>query len=679
VHHCKNETSMSQPSHPELNESSGKATSEAPTALPPMPDDRRQPSRARLAFRVGVVGHRPNRLLPENEPALRKVLAELLARVKTEVEAAWDVELYAADHAQRIVFRAVSSLAEGADRLFAEEALNLGYTLCCVMPFVQPEFEKDFLPPRAIQTGALEGFRGLLARARKDPDFVSYELDGVRSDAAAAYGTAGKVVLNQADLLIVVWDGNRQDKRGGTEDAFLDAIDRGLPAVWIDAHDPSRWQLVDAEHPLPAMIDGQRAAPSSGATPDAVGLMVKKLLDIPASPHPGHEKPAGTGRPADVPRERLATYFAERRPPLRIAVLWDVFHKLVGDNCRPNLKSLFQNDDASVNREWSSDQTTPVARVTNRLRSFYIWPDTLAIRYADRYRSTFLLAFLLAAFAVGMALLPVGARFEPHQPAEIACVALELAAIFVILALILQGRRRRWHERWLDYRIVSELVRHLRLVAPLGGVRPLPPTPAHWTTYGQPSATWMAWYVRSLERDLGLPAAVVDKAHLRTCLDQLSDVLKAQSRYHGTAALRNERLEHRLHQGGILLLAATLLACGLHFSASLWEWRLSEGVLAGLTFCCGFFPALGASIAGIVNQGEFLRIRKRSEAMKERLEVLLKEVEGVTVRLDAEPEPLSRQYSPRVSSLASAAARLLVHEVLDWRVVFLDRPLTPPT
>jgi len=312
--------------------------------------------------------------------------------------------------------------------------------------------------------------------------------------------------------------------------------------------------------------------------------------------------------------------------------------------------------------------------VADSLRPFYAWPDKLAVLYANRYRSTFLLAFLLTAAAVGMALLPVGAQLAPRHGAEHACIFLELAAISTVLIMVGQGRRQRWHERWLDYRMVAELVRHLRLVAPLGGKRRLPPIPAHWTTYGQPAATWMAWYVRAVERDLGLPAAVVGKDYLLACLDELGRVLTGQVSFHAGNRKRNERLESRLHRCGVVLLGITLLACALHLGAG-----VPLALLAALTFCCGFFPAIGAALGGIANQGEFLRIHKRSRAMQDQLTILLREIDNIRSDLQDASAPLSQQYSPLVSTRASDAARLLVHEVLDWRVVFLDRPLTAPT
>ena len=47
--------------------------------------------------------------------------------------------------------RALSPLAEGSDRMFAAEALSLGYSLCCPLPFAQAEYERDFAPPEALE------------------------------------------------------------------------------------------------------------------------------------------------------------------------------------------------------------------------------------------------------------------------------------------------------------------------------------------------------------------------------------------------------------------------------------------------------------------------------------------------------------------------------------------------
>jgi hypothetical protein len=103
-----------------------------------------------------------------------------------------------------------------------------------------------------------------------------------------------------------------------------------------------------------------------------------------------------------------------------------------------------------------------------------------------------------------------------------------------------------------------------------------------------------------------------------------------------------------------------------------------EWLLALLTFLCGFAPAIGAALSGIVNQGEFRRIARRSEAMQAQLKMSLTTTETLLDELNAAPSQSQKQFSRTVAVVAGHAAGLLVNEVLDWRVVFLDRPLSPP-
>ncbi len=277
-------------------------------------------------------------------------------------------------------------------------------------------------------------------------------------------------------------------------------------------------------------------------------------------------------------------------------------------------------------------------------------------------------------------LLPLGVGLEPHGWAETVCIAGELFAILMILGLVFYGRRRRWHQRWIDYRLTAELVRHLRLVVPLGGGRPFPQAPAQWGKYGRPGATWMAWYVRAVERHLGLPTVVVDESHVQSCLTHLSERLDGQIGWHASNAERSDHIEHSLHRVGVCLLTLTLLSCGLHLLPNLWHgFRPPSGLPAHvLTFVCGVFPALGAAIAGISNQGEFRRIAKRSEAMADQLVPLKERVDKLCQQMGNASLSTPRQYSLQARTLTSEAAPLLVNEVLDWRVVFLDRPLDPP-
>src|SRR5262249_47436053 len=96
-----------------------------------------------------------------------------------------------------------------------------------------------------------------------------------------------------------------------------------------------------------------------------------------------------------------------------------------------------------------------------------------------------------------------------------------------------------------------------------------------------------------------------------------------------------------------------------------------------LTFVCGVFPALGAAMAGISNQGEFRRIARRSEATAKQLESLAGRVGSLRAEIENRSTPAG-QLSVPAAVLAGDVARVLGNEFLAGRVVFLDRPLDPP-
>ena len=182
----------------------------------------------------------------------------------------------------------------------------------------------------------------------------------------------------------------------------------------------------------------------------------------------------------------------------------------------------------------------------------------------------------------------------------------------------------------------------------------------------------MGWYARAIERSLRLPSAIVDRVYLKSCLQDLHDQLtgsNGQIPFHRTTSKRSARIDHRLHRMESVLLVLTLICCGLHI---LHNWHDVPG--HQLTFCCGFFPALGAALAGIRNQGEFRRISQRSRSMERQLEKQLDKVRELQKLLDQEGE-LPWQLSAEIAAVAGETAQFMVNEVLGWRVIFQDQPL----
>jgi hypothetical protein len=174
---------------------------------------------------VGIVGHRPDRLGSADLPLLSNTMRSLLLAVRNDLPNGARPQ-------------AVSSLAEGADRLFAEQAIDLGFHLLCPMPFAQSEYERDFTGRTALEPDSLDRFRLLLRRAQAGSGLTRLELPGTRADPGA-YRTAGRAVLDHSPSLVVfVWDGRRAGKPEGTEEALDEACDRRMHIVWIHAEAP---------------------------------------------------------------------------------------------------------------------------------------------------------------------------------------------------------------------------------------------------------------------------------------------------------------------------------------------------------------------------------------------------------------------------------------------------------
>jgi hypothetical protein len=609
----------------------------------------RSPPKPPLAFRVGIVGHRPNRLQAADMGLLAGTISDILQAVQVEVaEVARTQAALFTDDAP--VLRAISPLAEGTDRLFAEQALALGWDLSCVMPFPQAEYEKDFVGDAALEEDSLNRFRSILDEAAHADRLHCLQLDGVRGSSGDnnPYGSCGRVVVGLSDLLIVVWDGDMtQDKIGGTAETLAAAKKAGVPVVVVNAKAPHHWPMAAAPGGLTSLADVRQAVCAALSLP---GPNVDETRQV------AHRK-------QESPLECLRRYYAATQPRWNAAVLWKTFRNGVGDlkfavaSCKVR---PFEDD---VLDDWPRDESTPAAALVNRLRPFYAWPDKLADLYADRYRSGFILCYLLAAAAVGLALLPLGlgrVRLE-----RLSC-ALELVCIVLVLGLFLLARARQWHERWLDCRLAAELIRHLRIVAPICGKPPLPPVPAHHAMHGLPEATWMNWYLRAVTRAMGLTTTTLDRGYLLDHLRQLRTYLKGQVGFHRSGERRGESIESRLHLGIGIALGLTILACVLHLIHAPIPGHL-------LTFFCGFLPAVGGALAAINNQGEFRRIAKRSHAMHTSIARLIIRIDSLESKMKA-PETAATAFLPAVRELSEDAADLLVREVLDWRVLFLDRP-----
>ena len=117
-------------------------------------------------------------------------------------------------------FFAITSLAVGADQIFALEALKCGGDLQVIIPF--PEYNKVF-----DERGRL-AYESLLSKAH------IVEVMKKAGTNEEAYYEAGKRVVDLADLIVAVWNGEPAQGLGGTADIVLYAKAMKKPCIHIN-------------------------------------------------------------------------------------------------------------------------------------------------------------------------------------------------------------------------------------------------------------------------------------------------------------------------------------------------------------------------------------------------------------------------------------------------------------
>lgn len=111
----------------------------------------------------------------------------------------------------------LSPLAEGADRLVARVALDLGIHLIVPLPMPRTLYERDFQTPDSQAE-----FNDLIQRAENwfELPLVERNTEGNIREYGKhrdlRYEAVGKFIVHHSQILIALWDGESSDLLGGT-------------------------------------------------------------------------------------------------------------------------------------------------------------------------------------------------------------------------------------------------------------------------------------------------------------------------------------------------------------------------------------------------------------------------------------------------------------------------------
>ena len=187
---------------------------------------------------VGAVGHRD--ITKEESERLRKEVRDYLCGIRRRYP-----------HSPFIL---LTNLAEGADQICAEAALEEGCRLTAVLPMEPDEYKKDF------QGEALERFQTLLSSASEV--FTAPRTEPVSNGRDYLYRQAGIYVADHSQILLAVWDGSPAKPGGcGTAEIVDLKINGNLQDPFKDRLRPASGTVVQ----FPAMRASGSDTPETGS------------------------------------------------------------------------------------------------------------------------------------------------------------------------------------------------------------------------------------------------------------------------------------------------------------------------------------------------------------------------------------------------------------------------------
>lgn len=636
-----------------------------------------------LSLSIGVTGHRiGNAAFSANRERIERVLVEVLDQIE------------AAAGTATAAIRLHSLLTDGVDQIAARHALDHGWELVAPLPFGRelnvainalPETVAD---GRALAAGQratdpatearAEAIRELAVSARlfelAERDTLLHRLfleklaaptdlhaaQAFAARCSARVALAGRVLIEQSDLVIGVWDGVSRAFLGGTGHTISEALEHGAPAIWIDAKSPEDWHILRAPEAL-AASDRPDPAQRDAALAELVGAALQP---------PGEDRTPGLAAERWRPHSsRFATAYR------RIEVLF------AGEGRRfRTLRQHYETPEAIAAGSGAALLTLAgalpgadpqlVPAIEAQVLRRFAWTDGISAWLSDAYRGGMIANFVFSALAV-----VVGILYDPLGLSDRKWLfaSTELLLLSTILLITFIGSRLRWHGRWFETRRVAEYLRHAPILLLLGVAR----APGRWPQGAD--VAWPEYHARRALRAVGLPRIALSPAYLRQALSDLLDRhVVSQRDYHWGKARRLTAVHHNLDTFSTRLFQLAVASVTVYLVVKAgsvlglvphdWPKALSKpGTFLGVAL-----PTFGAAIAGIRYFGDFERFAAISEVTAAKLDGLHSRI---ALLLSA---PDDRIDYARVSELAHAVDDVVVSEIENWQAVFGGKHIAVP-
>jgi hypothetical protein len=651
------------------------------------------PTAPQLTLRLGVAGKRSIPL--DREQSISSRLRDIFSLVEEKLLTIWTSQSRPQETTTRLYdtsiapkLRLVTGLADGADQLAARAFLeakseNATRELAAVLPFASSIYRErspienklgfDELAARCVYVLELDG----VWRPKDTPDAAANSLAGYAR--ARAYRQQAAILMRQCDLLIVVGEYEKAGRPGGTQETSRLALGLGIPVAWIEAGrsdvrlfgSVEEWTDYDPSNKEPV--------------PPWQAVLQKHISDLVANPlHARHiiSPPADWPQRAqeekhDEYRDMLLKSYFDRKPPAESwrQTLWEQFERRIAPSKESRLEGI------PIDHGAAADYRRRAAELSRH--------------FVGKYRGAFLLNYNLAAFAVTAATVSLTLMVLRRELTPSLWGAVFVLAVLeiIIVAGIFQNTRAAnqggWSEIATDFRYLSERLRPLTCLAPLGGLRPPATGTEQYATRveKQSSVDWLAdAIIRGMDPLRALrasgeenivrldAAAILGSPCVRWIDEQLT--------YHRGNSERMRKMNERLEGVSTTLIKVVisficvdvllLLAYRLDlFPVDIQDFvRVLKAILIG---SCAVIPAFVASMNGIRFQSECQRIADRSAFMTK----MLRECRKAVVDLMAVIREDRARGVGAVGSWTIVAlmqiemlAKLTVEEAAEWSVLY---------
>jgi hypothetical protein len=586
-------------------------------------------------------------------------------------------------------------LADGADQVAATLALKRGWDLTSPLPFGrvlnraivagprtladarallagQSPVDRDVAAPAAEifelerqarlfeladQDGRLSDL--LLETLAHPEDFAG--LSRFRFEIGQRFALASRLIVEQSDLVLAIWDGSSTAHVGGTGYTVCVALAQGVPVLRIDPAKPDELVLLHSAEALAASAGGGLVSDTelTDIVLHAVGMSTsddaaidpvnkEKWRAHSAMAHHAYRRTEALFGNTGL-RDRFASVRQRYEPSAEIALgggapLLSAITALPGGD--PKLAD----------------------RLSESILARFAWADGVSTFLSDRYRSGMILNFLLGSLAIvgGILYLPLG-----FVERKWLFAAFELAVLLLVIVNTLWAQRDNVHGRWFETRRAAEYLRHSPLMLAAGVARPS----GRWPI--DKKSGWPELYARLAIREVGLPAASVGTDYLRHVLRALLDThVLPQRDYHTEKARRLNRVHHALDRGSVWLFVAAVVSVGTYLGlagldeAGFMRSETLQSAAKWFTVLGVALPTAGGALAGIRYFADFERFAGISEVTAQRLGNIGERIELL------QRAPDSGLDFGRVSQLVHAVDEIVFQEILSWQAVFSGKRIS---